>query len=301
MNENYKPVLNQLKSDPNCMDSYSSPVITVKPDSSLSETLIQMQTKFIKHVVVTITKKPLGIVTERDINKFLEHDKTSRTLEEIPIRELEKRNLITIAEGQIDHLQQCASRMVTFKVGSVIILDDKGDLVGITTKTDITKAYSQTYQGKYPVSNYMTRRVVTCRKSDSLKFALNTINSNNISRLVVTDNEGIPIGVITTNSFLKHTDYFEKPSKTSLNYLLGSENSQKLSVGDLLSKDLFTIRFDDDLANAAQIMIKNKIDGVPVLDKYKNLVGVITKDDIVSAFTQVVPHQKILEKYWQFH
>jgi len=48
-------------------------------------------------------------------------------------------------------------------------------------------------------------------------------------------------------------------------------------------------------------MIKNKIDGIPVLDEYKNLVGVITKDDIVRAFTQVVPHQKILEKYWQFH
>jgi len=48
-------------------------------------------------------------------------------------------------------------------------------------------------------------------------------------------------------------------------------------------------------------MIKNKIDGVPVLDKYKNLVGVITKDDIVRAFTQVIPHQNLLKNYWQFH
>ena len=158
------------------------------------------------------------------------------------------------------------------------------------------------YQGKYPVSSYMTRKVVTCRKSDSIKFALNMINSNNISRLVVTDNEGIPIGVITTNTFLRHSEFFKKPSKNSRSYLTGSELSRVLaSVGDLLSKDLFTIRFDDDLANAAQTMIKNKIDGIPVLDEYKNLVGVITKDDIVRAFTQVVPHQKILEKYWQFH
>jgi len=86
----------------------------VKPDSSLSETLIQMQTKFIKHVVVTITKKPLGIVTERDINKFLEHDQTSRTLEEIPIRELEKSNHSRCALLQMIYLSFSNCNEISF-------------------------------------------------------------------------------------------------------------------------------------------------------------------------------------------
>jgi len=300
MSDNQKFILNQPNGNYSHMEKYSSPVITVNPNASILDALLPMRTKLIKHVVVANETKVVGIITERDINKFLEQDKTSRSLNEISIKELRKKNPITIVVGQEDHLHQCAKRMETFKIGSVIVVDGDGNLVGITTKTDITKAYSQIYPGKSPVSEYMTRKVLTCRKSDSLKFALNMINSNNISRLVVTDNEGNPVGVITTNTFLRHSNYFKKTDSKSRNYLLDSESIKKL-VGDLLNKNFLTIRFDEDLANAAKMMIENKIDGIPVLGNDKNLVGVISKHDIVRAFNQVIPQQKLLNKYWQFY
>ncbi len=194
-------------------------VITVTPDASINDVLQKMQLNFIKRIVVEVENKPVGIVTERDINKFLENDKTARALKEISIKQVMKKNLITITDGPNDHLNQAANRMDTFKIGSVIIVDSDGNLAGIITKTDIAKVYGVVCGGKFQVKDYMTQKVFTCRKSDSLRFALNMINQNDISRLVVTDNNGKPLGVITTNTFLIHSSYFTKNKTSTREYL----------------------------------------------------------------------------------
>jgi predicted transcriptional regulator len=122
------------------------------------------------------------------------------------------------------------------------------------------------------------------------------INKNNISRLIVTDNKGKPEGIITTNNFLTHSDYFSKGTTRTRDYLLPIK-SQNLQVKDLLTDDLLTIEESEDLAKAATLMIKNKISGIPVVDGKKNLVGVIDKSDIVRAFNYVKTDKELSQKY----
>ena len=296
MFENQNSALNHLTYQNNHMQKYTSPVIIVEPEASIHDTLVQMQTNFIKRIVVASKNKPVGVVTERDISKFLEQDKTAKALNEIPVKYVMKKAPIVIPDGIDDHLEQCATRMETFNIGSVILVNDSGDLIGIVTKTDITKAYSKIYGGQYKVKNYMTKKLITCRKTDSLRFALNMINKNNISRLIVTDNKGKPEGIITTNNFLTHSDYFSKGTTRTRDYLLPLK-SQNLQVKDLLTEDLLTIEEGEDLAKAATLMIKNKISGIPVVDGKKNLVGVIDKSDIVRAFNYVKTDKELSQKY----
>ncbi|HEY8110352.1 MAG TPA: CBS domain-containing protein [Candidatus Nitrosotenuis sp.] len=280
---------------------YSSPVFTLTEHNSIHDALVLMQTNFVKRTVIIKGKKPVGIVTERDINRFLENDNTKRTLDEVTLKEIMKKSLITVIANQQDHLEQCATRMETFKIGSIIVTDDDGNLVGITTQTDITKSYAKMYPGKYKVKDYMTDKVFTCRHSDSLKFALETINKNNTSRLVITDNMGNVKGVITTNTFLKHSSYFKNPTKAR-EYLLSSEPDRNLAVSDLIKNEVLMIEPDDDLATAADLMVRNNVSGVPVIVMQKNkLVGIVTKFDIVRAFAEVLPHRKLLDKYRMFH
>jgi CBS domain-containing protein len=274
-------------------------VITVTPDASINDVLQKMQLNFIKRIVVKIKNKPVGIVTERDINKFLENDKTARALEEIPINHVMKKNLITITEGPNDRLHQAASHMDTFKIGSVIIVDSNGNLAGIITKSDITKVYGTVYAAKFKVKDYMSHKVFTCRKSDSLRFALNMINQNDVSRLVVTNNNGKPLGMITTNTFLIHSSYFTKDKTITREYLVPVD-SEKMCVGDLVSKELLTINLEDDLSIAAQKMIKNHINGIPVVDDTSKLVGVVSNLDVVKAFVHVAPTEDLLE-YSKFY
>lgn len=279
---------------------YSSPVVTVSPENSIFETLSKMQLNFIKRVIIVEKNKPVGIVSERDINRFLQNNKTSKALDEIPIKHVMNKNIITISNDQEDHFNQCATRMDTFKIGSVVLVDDAGDLIGIVTKTDITKAYSIVYGGKYNVKEFMSKKVVTCRKTDTIRYALSLMNVNDISRLVVTDQAGKPLGLITTNTFLIHTDYFSNGKTRNRDYLLPINNAD-LIVDDLLDNGLLMIDEHEDLATAASLMIKNKISGMPVIDRNKNLVGVISKFDIVRAFAVVNTHQELKSKYREFY
>ncbi len=296
MYENLNSALNHLSYQNNHMQKYTSPVIIVEPEASIHDTLLQMQTNFIKRIVVASKNKPVGLVTERDINKFLEQDKTAKALDEIPVKYVMKKDPIVVQDGIDDHLEQCAMRMETFNIGSVILVNDSGFLIGIVSKTDITKVYSKIYGGQYKVKNYMTKKLITCRKTDSLRYALNMINKNNISRLIVTDNKGTPEGIISTNNFLTHSDYFSKGGTRTRDYLLPLK-SQNLQIKDLLTEDLLTIEEGEDLAKAATLMIKNKVGGIPVVDSNKNLVGIIDKSDIVRAFNHVKTDKELSQKY----
>jgi CBS domain-containing protein len=56
---------------------------------------------------------------------------------------------------------------------------------------------------------------------------------------------------------------------------------------DVMKYDPITISQDSDLADAAQIMAMNRISGLPVVDSDGNLVGIITKTDIVKAIADI--------------
>lgn len=300
MFDNQRSVLNQKMKKIHNMGEYSSPVITIHPESSIFEALLQMQTNFVKHIVVSVKNIPVGIVTERDINKFLGEDKTAHAIDEIPIKHVMQKNIITITDGTEDHFDQCAARMETFKIGSVILVNDNGELIGIVSRTDLTKSYANVFGGKYLVKNFMNKKVVTCRKSDSLKFALSLMNKNQVSRLVVTDENGYPVGLISTNTLLTHSDYFTKGNTRSRDYLLPIDG-EKLTVDDLLTEELLTINEEEDLAIAANKMIKNKVGGIPVVDANHNLVGIVSKTDVVRAFSIVGPHEELRSKYKELY
>ena len=62
-----------------------------------------------------------------------------------------------------------------------------------------------------------------------------------------------------------------------------------------------TVNLNEDLAEAARLMINNIVSGFPVVDKNKSLVGVISKSDVVRAFSEVESNTILLEKYKLTH
>lgn len=300
MVDNQSLILNQQNAGNDIMQikHYSSPVVSVHKGATLDQVLLKMQLNHIKTTLVTLEEKPVGIITETDIVKFLE-SRSTKALDEIPVAEVMKDKVISIADGQQDQLNQCAQRMQIFKIGAVIIVDDDGKIMGITTKTDITNAYSMMYPRMFKVKDFMTKKVTTCRKSDSILYALNMINKNGISRLVVTDKFGRPQRIVSRNTFLKHANNFKKGSRKTADYWNPTKLDSSIPLEKILNDDLLVVDLEDDLAEAASMMIKNLISGIPVIDKKGNLVGIVTKSDIVRAFSQVESDSALLEKYKQ--
>ncbi len=274
---------------------FTSPVITIEPDDTISDALFLMQKNDIKRIVIVQNSFPIGIVTERDIGKFLERDKTTKTLDKIPIQNIMNKNLVTISSEDEDIVAQSSIRMVTFQISSVIIIDNEGKLTGIITKSDLTRIFAGLYGRVYKVADYMSKKMITCRKTDSLLFALDMLNKNKISRLIVTDNEGRPVSVITYDTFLRNSGFF-KADKSTRDYLLPSTNAKEMRVGNLIKDELLMVETEDDLATAAKLMTDYKVSGIPVADSKGSLEGIISSTDIVKAYSEVETHFRLIKK-----
>ncbi|MGI0086444.1 MAG: CBS domain-containing protein [Nitrosotalea sp.] len=274
---------------------FTSPVITLESEGTINDALFLMQKNDIKRIVIIQNNFPIGIVTERDIGRFLEYDKTTRALDKMPVQNIMSRNLVTISAEDNDIAIQSAIRMDTFQISSVVVLDNDGKLAGIITKSDLTRIFSSLYGRVYKVADYMSKKIITCRKSDSLTFALDMLNKNKISRLIVTDNEGKPVSVITYDTFLRNSGFF-KANKSTRDYLLPSTNAKEMTVGNLIKDELLTVETEDDLTTAAKLMTEYKVSGLPVVDSRGSLEGIISSTDIVRAYSEVDTHFRLIKK-----
>lgn len=259
-------------------------------------------------------EEAIGIVTEKDIARFLFRDMNGRRLSEIRIDELiRNQNLITVNENA--DLNLCAKLMLDNGISSIVVTtqDDtsRGSnpaLRGIITKSDFLELYARNYGGKATVNEYMTRKVLTVRPDESVHMVLLIMVDSNVSRVIVVDDDNKPIGIITTHDLLPASTILRVNKITSLppstQYRVKTKNEAMTTTTDtttqyksnlpygmkriVLAEDImksYPIMITDyaDLIDAALIMRGNMISGLPVVDSSDKLVGIITKTDITRA------------------
>ena len=56
-------------------------------------------------------------------------------------------------------------------------------------------------------------------------------------------------------------------------------------VKKLSSRECFTVNEDDNVASVINILTRNKIGALPVLDSNKNLVGIVSERDIIQKIS----------------
>lgn len=254
-------------------------------------------------------KEPIGIITEKDIARFLFRDLPKRRLDEIRIDEIIRgQNLITAKEDT--DVGSCAKLMLDNSISSLIINADS-ILRGILTKTDLLDAYIKNYGGDVTANEYMTKKVLTVNPDESVHIVLLIMVDSNVSRVVVVegdDKNSKPIGIITNHDFLiastallankmtSYTQYWIKSKDIQNNKIKRDvtdivSNRSNLPYGMkriLLAENI--MKFDPimvtdyaDLLDVALIMKGNRISGLPVIDSSDKLVGIITKSDIARA------------------
>jgi CBS domain-containing protein len=254
-------------------------------------------------VIADKHNKALGIITEKDIARFLYQEVPNRQLNEIRLDEVMSENLITVTEKQ--DVSSCANIMIENNISSIIVVNneknhDDSYSTGIFTKTDLVEAYARHYIGKNSVAQYMSKRVFSVAPDETIHTALILMISNNVSRIVVTKNNK-PVGIITGHDLLPISASFGTGGSGDANrsYWTIQEKSvgkrkkehmfipsgikEMFLAGDVMTFDPIVITKDSDLAEAALIMMRNRISGIPVIDSDNNLTGIITKTDLTRA------------------
>lgn len=98
------------------------------------------------------------------------------------------------------------------RIHAIVVVDGPGYLAGIVSQTDLMRAWQDgsNYQGVMhgPVSDIMTRSVVSCMPNMELDRAIKMLNRNQIHRLVVVEerNDGRfwPVGILSMTDIVRH-------------------------------------------------------------------------------------------------
>lgn len=129
------------------------------------------------------------------------------------------------------------------------------------------------------IKDIMKKPVITVKPSDSALKAYRLMQEKNIRRVPVVES-GKLAGIITDRDIreAKPSALADLPDKASDDILRYTE------VERLMTKDVITVLSDDPVEQAALLMARNKIGGVPVMEK-NELVGIVTETDIFRLFT----------------
>ncbi len=133
------------------------------------------------------------------------------------------------------------------------------------------------------VGERMRHPVITVTPDVPINEALNIMKSDNIRRMPVVDKNGKLLGIVSAKDLLNASPSpATSLSVWEMNYLLS-----KITVKDVMTKNVLSISDDTPIEEAARIMADNKVGGLPVMRGDK-LVGIITETDLFKIFLELL-------------
>ena len=133
------------------------------------------------------------------------------------------------------------------------------------------------------VAERMSHPVLTIHPDIPIQDALNFMRKEHIRRLPVVDKRGRLVGIITEVDLL-HASPSDVSSLSvhELTYLLS-----KITVEEIMTREVITIENDTPIEEAARIMADTKIGGLPVM-REGQVVGIITETDLFKIFLELL-------------
>jgi acetoin utilization protein AcuB len=128
------------------------------------------------------------------------------------------------------------------------------------------------------VKYWMRKTVITVDVSDSMQEAVRRMKEYFVPLLPVLE-AGNLVGIITDRD-LKRASASDATSLDvhELAYLIS-----KIKAGDIMSKNPITVPMDYTLEETAELLLRNRISGVPVTDEKGRLAGTISQREIFRA------------------
>jgi CBS domain-containing protein len=152
------------------------------------------------------------------------------------------------------------------------------------------------------VKDAMNIDVITCKPDDPVSTLVDLFKNNHISGMPVVENEKV-VGIVSETDMLK---LFKTP-EISVDMLLPSpfeiieipirsvirfeefrkafEDIRMKPVRDIMKKKIYSISPDSTLEDASNMMVKHRVNRLPVIENGK-LVGILVRSDIIRGLSK---------------
>lgn len=125
------------------------------------------------------------------------------------------------------------------------------------------------------IADLMTQTVSTCKPSTLLTDVVKQLHKQQFSCLIMVNEQNNPVGIIT-----------ERDMVTILADMLEDVSWDSLSVENFMTPDPITLLEDHTLTEAVEIIRNAGIRRAPVVNRNKELIGILTQTDIINAYYQ---------------
>jgi CBS domain-containing protein len=144
------------------------------------------------------------------------------------------------------------------------------------------------------IRDVMTAEVITVAPETPLKDVAHLMIDHAVSGIPVVDHEGVVIGVVSEADLLVKERGVDAIHRRPLAGLIGDskttrEQRDKVSAGlasQAMTSPAITIGPERPLREAADLMIERRVNRLPVVSAEGALLGIVTRADIVRAFTR---------------
>jgi CBS-domain-containing membrane protein len=136
------------------------------------------------------------------------------------------------------------------------------------------------------VLDVMTMDVLTTTPETSLKEAARVMVKAGVSGLPVIDDSGSLVGIITEADFLEREA--DLPQRRLLSAVVQDRGPlvEAETVGEVMSRDPVVIFPEASVTEAARVMAHHHVKRLPVVGAVGELVGIISRADVVAVFTR---------------
>jgi acetoin utilization protein AcuB len=117
----------------------------------------------------------------------------------------------------------------------------------------------------------MAQKLITISPQANVLDALNLLHQHSIRHLPVVDGD----------------EFAGFVSESDLRQVLLLPGGNEIKIEEVMNRDPVTITSDENLEEAAKLIYKHRLGGLPVVDNGK-LVGLITVGDILAAFIELM-------------
>lgn len=178
---------------------------------------------------------------------------------------IKKAITVTPRTGLLDAMEI----MQRFRISRLVVADKSNKPVGVITEKDILRSLfplDAKPLGSIMVRDFMSRNLITVKKSDSVYRCAKIMTDNGISSVVVLQDEKLE-GIVT---------------KTDLVFSFLTQETEHLKISKIMTSDVIVVSPQDSLYLVESVLINNKISRVPVVKSGK-LLGIITFRDFIPA------------------
>ncbi len=263
--------MTETHADTPVSDLMTPEVVTCPPDANLAAVASLLARRDVYAVfVISNGGQPSGVVSDFDLlaGEWLGDDARSfETMQTLTAAELMTSPVETI--GADASAADAAARLRDLHISRLLVTDAAGAAAGVISISDLIAPFGEPSTDRRTVRDVMSYAIVTCLPETPLGSAARAMVERHSRSIIVVDETGRAVGVITGHDVLS----MYEPTET------------RETVAEMMKAPLITADPDLPLADAANLMIGREVHRLVVVDPKRDdgaPVGIVSTSDIVA-------------------